>query len=98
MKPFGASGPMINVIHDQALVQEFIDGIGKNILILTPSFPYVFIGKLVDVIEDHAIVDVKVTTISELEDRQWHVHIHQIEAFYIQRKGQPRIPELKDDY
>ncbi|RIU90173.1 hypothetical protein [Oceanobacillus picturae] len=90
--------PTVNVLHDQALVEEFIEGIGKNIFILTPSFPYVFIGKLVDVIEDQAVVDVKVTSISELENRQWYIHIHQIEVFYIQQKGQPRIPELRDDY
>ncbi|MGO4886391.1 hypothetical protein ACJ2A9_01420 [Anaerobacillus sp. MEB173] len=94
---FDGSLPLINVIHDQALIQDFINGIGHNIFILTPSFPYVFIGKLADVIEDHAVIDVKVTSISELENRQWNVHIHQVEAYYIQRKGQPRIPQLKED-
>ncbi|WP_100372898.1 hypothetical protein [Bacillus sp. FJAT-45037] len=95
---FDTSDQGINVIHDQALIQEFINGIGENVFLLTPSFPYVFIGTLVDVVEDYAVIDVSVTTISELENRQWQIHIHQIEAFYIQREGQPRIPELKDDY
>lgn len=92
-----ASYSQINVVHDQALIEEFINGIDKNVFIMTPSFPYIFIGKLVDVVEDHAVVDVKVTSISELEDRLWHVHIHQIEVFYIQRKGLPRIPQLKEN-
>ncbi|QVY63650.1 hypothetical protein J1899_05155 [Cytobacillus gottheilii] len=90
--------PTVNVIHDQALVETFVEGIGKNIFILTPSYPFVFIGKLVDVIEDQAVVDVKVTSISELENRQWFIHIHSIEVFYIQQKGMPRIPELKTNF
>ncbi|MEW9110498.1 hypothetical protein ACQCT6_12855 [Cytobacillus gottheilii] len=94
----GMNFPTVNVIHDQALVETFVEGIGKNIFILTPSYPFVFIGKLVDVIEDQAVVDVKVTSISELENRQWFIHIHQIEVYYIQQKGMPRIPELKTNF
>jgi hypothetical protein len=88
--------PSNNDIHDEALINEFIIGIGKNILILTPSFPFVFIGRIVDVVGDHVVVDVKVTTIGELENRVWSLHIHNIEVFYIEEKGMPKIPELKD--
>ena len=87
----------VNDIHDEALIQEFIDGIGKKVFILTPSYPFVFIGKIVNVVEDYVIVDVEVTTINSLENREWNIHIHNIEVFYIERKGFPRIPELKDD-
>lgn len=90
--------PPINVLHDEALLQEFKNGIGRNVLILTPSFPYVFIGKIIELVEDYVVVDVNVTTIAELEKRKWHIHIDQIDAFYIQRQGLPRIPDLKDDF
>ncbi len=89
--------PSVNDIHDEALINEFEAGIGKNVLILTPSFPFVFIGRIVEVVSDNVVVDVKVTTIGELENRRWSVHIHQIEVFYIEQKGMPRIPELKED-
>lgn len=88
--------PSNNDIHDEALINEFINGIGKNIFILTPSFPFVFIGRIKDVVGDHVVVDVKVTTIGELENRNWSLHIHNIEVFYIEEKGMPKIPELKD--
>ncbi len=88
----------INPIHDQALVEQFIKGIGKKIIVITPSFPFVFIGKLTDVIEDYAVVNVSVTSISELENRDWYIHIHNIELFYIQQKGMPPIPELRDKF
>jgi hypothetical protein len=88
----------INIMHDAALIQTFRDGIGKKVLIITPSFPYVFIGRIVEMIEDFVVVDVKVTLISELENRQWEIHVHRIEAFYIEQKGQPKIPDLKDAF
>jgi hypothetical protein len=88
--------PSNNDIHDEALINEFINGIGKNIFILTPSFPFVFIGRIVDVVGDNVVVDVRVTTIGELENRNWSIHIHNIEVFYIEEKGMPKIPELKD--
>jgi hypothetical protein len=88
--------PSNNDIHDEALINEFIEGIGRNILILTPSFPFVFIGRIVDVVGDHVVVDVRVTTIGELENRNWSIHVHQIEVFYIEQRGMPKIPELKD--
>jgi len=87
----------VNDIHDEALIQEFIVNIGKKVLILTPSYPFVFIGKIVNVIEDNVVVDVAVTTIGSLENREWNIHIHNIEVYYIESKGYPRIPELKDD-
>ncbi|AST90754.1 hypothetical protein ACWE42_10295 [Sutcliffiella cohnii] len=89
--------PSINDVHDEALINEFTNGIGKKVFILTPSFPFVFIGKIEDVVADSVVVNTEVTTIGELENRKWFVHIHQIEVFYIEQKGMPRIPELKDD-
>lgn len=89
--------PSVNDIHDEALINEFVVGIGKNVLIMTPSFPFVFIGRIVEVVGDAVVVDVKVTTIGELENRLWYIHAHQIEVFYIEQKGMPRIPELRDD-
>jgi hypothetical protein len=42
-------------------------------------------------------VDVQTTSIGELENRIWSIHIHQIELFYIEQEGLPAIPELRDD-
>ncbi len=86
----------VNELHDEALIQAFEKGIGKKTLIFTPSFPFVFIGKIKEVIEDHVVIDVEVTLLSELESRLWNVHIHQIEVFYIENEGKPTIPEMHD--
>ncbi|RBW70811.1 hypothetical protein [Bacillus taeanensis] len=90
--------PSINDIHDEALIVTFREAVGKKVLIITPSFPYVFIGRIIEMVEDFVVVDVNVTIVSELENRIWKIHVHRIEAFYIERKGQPKIPDLKDDF
>jgi hypothetical protein len=86
----------INALHDTAIVNHFIAGIGRKAIILTPSFPFLFIGTIVDVMEDVIEMDVETTHFVQLEDRTWFIHIHNIEVFYIERPGEPRIPELRD--
>jgi hypothetical protein len=89
--------PSNNDIHDEALINEFKAGVGLKILIMTPSYPFIFIGRIVEVVGDSVAVDVQVTTIGELENRVWFIHIHNIEVFYIEQRGLPRIPDLRDD-
>ncbi|MCP8616005.1 hypothetical protein [Salirhabdus salicampi] len=90
------SFPTVNNIHDEALIEHFKAGVDHKVLILTPSFPFIFIGTIVEIVEDYVVVDVETTFVSELENRHWHVHIHHIEAFYIEREDGPKIPELID--
>ncbi|MDQ0230440.1 hypothetical protein [Metabacillus malikii] len=89
--------PSNNDIHDEALIRAFEVSVGKKVFILTPSYPFVFIGRIIEVVGDNVVLDVNTTTIAELEERKWYIHIHQIEVFYIEQKGMPRIPELRDD-
>lgn len=86
----------INTRRDEELVNHFRDGIGQKVLILTPSFPFLFIGEIISVIEDAVEVFVETTHFQQLENRIWLIHIHSIEVFYIERPGEPRIPELSD--
>jgi hypothetical protein len=86
----------INTIHDEELINHFRDGIGHKVLILTPSYPFMFIGEIISVIEDSVEVFVETTQFSQLENRIWFIHIDNIEVFYIERPGEPRIPELND--
>ncbi|WP_144553688.1 hypothetical protein [Peribacillus simplex] len=86
----------INTIHDEELINHFRDGIGHKVLILTPSYPFMFIGEIISVIEDSVEVFVETTQFSQLENRIWFIHIDSIEVFYIERPGEPRIPELND--
>lgn len=86
----------INEIHDQALIQTFENSIGKKVLILSPSFPFLFIGMIQDVQEDLVLLDVDTTQYQQLENRLWYVHLHQIEVFYIEEENSPAIPSLNE--
>ncbi len=87
---------LTNVIHDDAIVGIFKDSIGKKVFILTPSYPFVFIGNIEEVFDDLLLLQVETTLTPQLENKQWHIHIHQIEVFYIEKKNGPKIPELRD--
>ncbi|MCM3408559.1 hypothetical protein [Metabacillus litoralis] len=92
----GSANSNINVLRDQALVDTFANSVGKRVFILTPSYPFMFVGEIMDVMEDMVLIDVEATHFSQLENRTWFIHIHNIEIFYIEEEGGVKIPELKD--
>lgn len=86
----------INEIHDEELINHFREGIGSKVFILSPSYPFMFIGEILDVIQDFIEVAVETTHFQPLENRIWLIHTDNIEVFYIERPGEPRIPELNE--
>ncbi|WP_421385116.1 hypothetical protein ACOJQI_10230 [Bacillus salacetis] len=86
----------VNDIHDEALVDHFRNGKGRRVFMLLQSYPFIFIGTIEDISDDMVVLQVETSQFPALENRQWHVHIHNIEVFYIERSVGPRIPKLKD--
>jgi hypothetical protein len=86
----------INDIHDEALVDAFRLAKGRRVFMLLQSYPFIFIGKIEEVIDDMVVLQVETSQFPALENRQWHIHIHIIEVFYIEKSTGPRIPRLKD--
>ncbi|MBT2758778.1 hypothetical protein J7E71_23180 [Mesobacillus foraminis] len=86
-----------NRIHHIAMVTNFTENIGRKAFILTPSYPFMFIGEIMDVMGDLVEIAVETTHFSQLEDRSWFIHVDNIEVFYIEMPGEPCIPELRDD-
>lgn len=86
----------VNTLHDEGLIQHFQDGVGQKVFLLSPSFPFMFIGEIIAVVEDALEIFVETTHFAQLENRTWFIHIDNIEVFYIERPGEPKIPELND--
>ena len=86
----------VNTRRAIELINHFRDGIGHKVFILTPSYPFMFIGEILSLMEDLVAVFVETTQFAQLENRIWYIHVHNIEAFYIERPGEPKIPELND--
>lgn len=86
----------VNDIREVALVNHFRKNIGRRVFILTESFPFMFIGKIIDVLGDIVVLDVQTTSVPALEGKEWNVHIDAIDMFYIETGTGPKIPHLKD--
>ncbi|KZE37313.1 hypothetical protein AV656_12145 [Bhargavaea cecembensis] len=87
---------MVNVRRDGAIIEHFRSNIGRKVFILTESFPFLYIGILKDVVDDMAVLDVEVSHVPALEEKEWHVHVHSIDVFYIETGMGEKIPDLKN--
>ena len=64
--------------------------------ILTEAFPFMFIGKIKEILGDVVVLDVQTTSVPALEGKKWYVHIDSIDVFYIETGIGAKIPHLKD--
>ncbi|MFS0577116.1 hypothetical protein AB1K83_15870 [Sporosarcina sp. 179-K 3D1 HS] len=85
-----------NDIKEEAIVHYFRKNIGRRVFILTEAFPFMFIGKIKSIVEDMVVLDVETTSVPALEKKEWMLHIHSIEVFYIETGIGAKIPHLKD--
>jgi hypothetical protein len=86
----------INTIKEEGIIEHFRANIKRRVFILTESFPFMFIGTIEAVNNDMALLAVETTSIPALEGKEWSLHIHSIEVFYIETENGPKIPVLKD--
>lgn len=86
----------INPIKDDVLIEHFRANIERRVFILTEAFPFMFIGTIKAVNDDMALLAVETTSIPSLEGKEWTLHIHSIEVFYIETENGVKIPKLKD--
>ncbi|WP_025783607.1 hypothetical protein [Sporosarcina sp. D27] len=86
----------INDVRQQALVEYFSKKVGRRVFILTESFPFMFIGKIINVVDDSIELFVQTTSVPALEGKTWFVHTDAIEVFYIETGVDAKIPDLKD--
>lgn len=84
----------INALRRMVVSQAFTEGIGEKAFIMTPDFPFVFIGIIADVQSDYVILDTETTNISALDGLVFRIHLDEITVFYIEDGG-PKIPKIK---
>ena len=83
-------------VREEAIVDHFSKNIGRRVFILTEAFPFMFIGKIKEILEDMVVLDVQTTSVPALEGKEWTVHIDSIDVFYIETGIGAKIPQLKD--
>jgi len=87
----------INAVREFFLSIEFKENVGERALILISPFPFLIIGTIQEVVSDYLVIKAEVTNIAELDDEVFRVHIDDIEVFYIEKPGEPKIPNIRDD-
>ncbi|WP_227394891.1 hypothetical protein [Jeotgalibacillus aurantiacus] len=83
--------------HEEGLIQLFTNHTGTKLFALTSSFPFFFIGTIRGVLDDYVRIFVETSNVAELENREWNLHIHDIEVFYLEQEGWPEIPILREN-
>lgn len=87
----------INAVREFFLSIEFKENVGERALILISPFPFLIIGTIQEVVSDYLVIKAEVTNIAELDDEVFRVHIDDIEVFYIEKPGEPKIPDIRND-
>ena len=87
----------INAIREYFVTVEFKENVGKRALLLIAPFPFLIIGAIEGVIGDYLVMKAEITNVAELDDEVFRVHIDDIEVFYIEKPGKPKIPDIRDD-
>jgi hypothetical protein len=89
-----SSNKQHDVTYESSLSQFFKQNVGNRMLVLTHSFPFIFIGHVKEVIDDCIALETETTHIEQLENRIWHIPIKNIELFYVEEEGSIPIPNL----
>lgn len=87
----------INAIREFFLSEEFKENVGARALILISPFPFLIIGTIEEVVSDYLVIKAEVTNVAEFDDEVFRVHIDDIEVFYIEKPGEPEIPDIRND-
>lgn len=89
-------GMAINDIRQAVLSRTFEDATGKMVLVMTPFFPFLIIGEIMNVKSDFVIIKIETTHIQEIEGQRIRIHIDDIDVFHIEEEGNP-IPSFNED-
>ena len=85
----------INAIREAVVAEFFSENAERRALLLISPYPFLIIGKILEVVSDYLVIEAEVTNIAELDNEAFRVHIDDIEVFYIEGKGK-KIPDIRD--
>ncbi len=94
IQAFNMIGIDINAIREAVVSLQFKNNIGRRALLLIPSFPFLIVGTIEDVISDYVVIKAEVTNVTELDGETFRVHTDDIEVFYVEDEGR-KIPDIR---
>ncbi|MGM9930508.1 hypothetical protein [Pradoshia sp.] len=96
-KQLNSQGDDINAVRQAHVTREFKEHKKRRALIILASYPFLIIGKIMDVVGDYVVIKAEVTNVNELDGETFNIHIDSIEVFYIQKPGKPVIPDIRGE-
>jgi len=87
-------GPDINAIRQTVVSDKFQRSVGKRVILLQESFPFLFIGKIKGVEGDFLELKVEITNINELDGERFRIHLDSVQVFFIE-EGHHVIPDIR---
>ncbi len=93
----GSQGDDINAVRQAHVTLEFKENLSRRALILMAAYPFLIIGKIIDVVGDYVVIKAEVTNVTELDGETFNIHIDSIKVFYIQKPGKPVIPDIRGE-
>lgn len=93
----GSQGDDLNAVRAAHVTCDFKENLSRRALIIMPSYPFLIIGEIIDVVGDYVVIKAEVTNITELDGETFNIHIDSIEVFYIQKPGKPVIPDIRGE-
>lgn len=84
----------INAVRRAVVSQAFEEGVGRRAFVMTPEYPYVFIGEIKQVNSDYVLILAESTNITALDGYLFRIHIDDIEVFFIEDR-EHTIPRIR---
>ena len=94
IQAFNMIGIDINAIREAVVALQFKNNIGRRALLLIPSFPFLIVGTIEDVVGDYIVIKAEITNVTELDGEVFRVHTDDIEVFYVEDEGR-KIPDIR---
>lgn len=84
----------INDLRQEALIAEFTASIGGRILVIIESYPFFYVGRIVELESDTISIQVEICNVPELDGITLRTHIDNIQVYFVETPENP-IPEIR---
>ncbi|KQY94659.1 hypothetical protein ASD24_03690 [Paenibacillus sp. Root52] len=84
----------INDLRQEALIAELTSAIGSRILVIIESYPFFYVGRILEVEADTISIQVEICNVPEFDNTSLRTHIDNIQVYFVETPENP-IPEIR---
>ncbi|HZG83491.1 hypothetical protein [Paenibacillus sp.] len=84
----------ITAVRNAVVSRVFQESIGKRVILLQESFPFLFVGEIFAVEADFMLLKTEFTNIAEFDGELFRIHLDTVHVFFIE-DGKHCIPDIR---